>query len=236
MISSRFGEDGLRDCFSDPIPEIFEAANLLNYAASAHLRGDDARAAMLLRAADMPILGEWLDPIWTVPHRQVVHKPAAELPPVLPKADRHKPRDATDLMKRALVARDGHHCQLCGIPLVRAAIRKLLTLHYPDAARWTGQKETQQHRGLQVMWLQYDHVVVHSRGGETSLENLVATCLACNYGRDRYMMSEVALRDPRTTVRRPSWDGWQAWDGLERVLPAKDRYLLFSPIPRFLPA
>lgn len=225
MTSGSFGEDGLRDCFADPIPEIFEAANLLNYAVSAHERGDEARAAILLRAADMSIIGEWLDPIWSAPHRQVVREPAADLPPVLLKPDRHKPRDATDPMKRILVARDGHHCRLCGIPLVRAAIRKLLTSHYPDAARWTGQKASQQHRGLQVLWLQYDHVVVHSRGGETTLENLVVTCPACNYGRDRYMMCEVGLRDPRTAIRRPSWDGWQSWDGLERVLPEKDRYL-----------
>lgn len=228
MISSTFAEDGLRDCFADPIPEIFEAAHLLNYAVSAHLRGDEARAAMLLKAADMPIIGQWLDPIWTAPHRQVVGEPFADLPPVLPKADRHKPRDATDSMKRALIARDGHHCRLCGIPLVRAAIRKLLTEHYPDAARWTGQKETLQHRGLQVLWLQYDHVVVHSRGGETSMENLVVTCPACNYGRDRFMMCEVGLRDPRTAVRRPTWEGGQSWDGLERILPEKDRCFMMN--------
>ena len=72
VIDDSFGTDGLRDCFATPIPEIFEAANLLDYAVSAHLGGDATRADMLLRAADMPILGEWLDPIWTAPHRQVV--------------------------------------------------------------------------------------------------------------------------------------------------------------------
>lgn len=226
MINDSFGADGLRDCFAAPIPEIFEAASLLDYAVSAHLRGDDSRAEMLLRAADMPVIGEWLDPIWTAPHRQVVNGTFTELPPVVPKADRHKPRDATEAMKRALVARDGHHCRLCGIPLIRAAIRKLLTAQFPDAVRWTDNKEKLQHRGLQVMWLQYDHVVVHSRGGETNLDNLVVTCPACNYGRDRYMMCEVGLRDPRTNLRQPSWERWQSWDGLERILPEKDRYLV----------
>ena len=225
MISSSFGNDGLRDCFADPIPEIFEAANLLNYAVSAHLRGESARAAVLIRAADIPIIGEWLDPIWTAPHRQLIDNPATDLPPVVAKTDRHKPRDAPAVMKRILVARDGHHCRLCGIPLVRPEVRKLLTACYPEAARWTGIKETEQHRGLQVMWLQYDHVVVHSRGGQTNLENLVVTCPACNYGRDRYMMSEVGLRDPRTHIRSPSWEGCKSWDGLERILPEKDRFI-----------
>lgn len=224
MITSQVGEDGLRDCFRDPIPEIFEAAKLLNRAVSEHLAGDRKEAEALLRAADMPIIGEWLDSIWLGGGSYRLVRKVSGLPPVLPKSERFKPRDATKAMKRDLVARDGHHCRLCGIPLVRAVIRKMLTDQYPDAARWTGVKEEQQHRGLQVMWLQYDHVIVHSRGGETSMANLVVTCPACNYGRDRYMMAEVGLRDPRLHPRFPSWDGWRDWDGLERVDSEKARY------------
>jgi len=121
-------------------------------------------------------------------------------------------------MKKELIERDGYHCRLCGIPLVRAEVRKVLTQLYPEAARWTGSRESQQHRGLQVMWLQYDHVTVHSRGGETTMDNLVVTCPACNFGRDRWMMAEVGLRDPRLHRRSPSWHSWREWDGLERVL------------------
>lgn len=236
MVGNNFSDDGLRDCFAVPIAEIFEAANLLDYAVSAHLRGDEKRAETLLKAADMPVIGEWLDPIWTSPQRQLIGGTFPEMPPLVPKADRHRPRDATDVMKRELVARDGHHCRLCGIPLVRAAIRKLLTTQYPSAVRWTDNKEKLQHRGLQVMWLQYDHVVVHSRGGETSLDNLVVTCPACNYGRDRYMMCEVGLRDPRSHPRLPTWSGRQDWDGLERMLPEKDQYPGGTVSRRFLRA
>lgn len=198
MITDQVGADGLKDCFREPIPQIFEAAHLLDLAASAHLRGDRATADRALREADMPVIGEWLDPIWlgrNEPYRPV--RRVAGLPPVLPKADRFKPRDPKPDMKKALVARDGHHCRLCGIPLVRCEVRKVLTQYYPDAARWTGTKETLQHRGIQVTWLQYDHVVVHSRGGQTTMDNLVVTCPACNFGRDRFMMAEVGLRDPR---------------------------------------
>lgn len=226
MITSEVGADGLRDCFRDPIPEIFDAAVLCNDAVSAHLSGDIATADKLLRAADMPIIGEWLDTLWLGANNSYrAIRPVAGLPPVLPKAERHRPRDATDAMKKALVARDGFHCRLCGIPLVRAQVRKALTHLYPEAARWTGIKANQQHRGLQVMWLQYDHVVVHSRGGETTMDNLVVTCPACNYGRDRYMMEEVGLRDARSHRRLPSWDGWAEWDGLEGLLPENVRYI-----------
>jgi 5-methylcytosine-specific restriction endonuclease McrA len=224
MITSNIGSDGLRDCFRDPIPEIFEAAILLADAASAHLKGDPERADGLLRAADMPIIGEWLDSIWLGQNNsyRAIRK-VSGLPPVLPKADRPKPRAASPAMKQALVSRDGFHCRLCGIPLIRTEVRRTLNRLYPEAARWTGIKASEQHRGLQVMWLQYDHVVVHSRGGETSMENLVVTCSACNFGRDRYMMSEVGLRDPRTHPRSPSWSGWLEWEGLERILPEETR-------------
>ena len=226
MITNEVGPDGLKDCFRTPIPEIFEAARLLSAAANAHLRGDSVAADQTLRAADMPVIGEWLDSIWlgrNDPYRPV--RRVAGLPPVLPKTERFKPRDATPQLKRALVARDGHHCRLCGIPLVRAEVRKELTRHYPDAARWTGTAQTQQHRGLQVMWLQYDHVIVHSRGGQTTMDNLVVTCPACNFGRDRFMMTEVGLRDPRLHPRAPSWNGWQEWDGLERILRESDQWV-----------
>lgn len=233
MISHQTGPDGLKDCFREPIAEIFEAATLLDSAVSAHLRGNREFAERALKAADMPIIGEWLDSIWlgrNEPYRTV--RIVTGLPPVLPKADRFKPRDAPPVMKKALVARDGHHCRLCGIPLVRPEVRKALNRLYPAAARWTGIKAHEQHRGLQVMWLQYDHVVVHSRGGETSMENLVVACAACNYGRDRFMMSEVGLRDPRRHPRSPNWHGCLEWDGLERLLPEEARYHFTRPLSK----
>lgn len=225
-ITSEEGPDGLRDCFRDPIPEIFEAALLLDEAVTAHLDGDESAADKLIRAADMPVIGEWLDSLWLGQNNayRAIRK-VDDLPPVLAKEERAQPRDATPEMKRALVARDGFHCRLCGIPLVRAEVRKALNKLYPEAVRWTGSKATEQRRGLQVMWLQYDHVLVHSRGGQTSMENIVVTCPACNFGRDRYMMSEVGFRDPRTDPRSPEWQGRGGWDGLERVLPERDRFV-----------
>lgn len=229
-----------RDCFSPPIPEIFKAAKLLDLAVDAHLHDYSEEAQDLLRQADVPAIGAWLDGIWlggNTPVRAI--RKVDGLPPVLPKEQRHQPRDATNDMKRALVARDGHHCRFCSIPLVRPEIRKELNRLYPNAARWTSAKAEDQHRGLQVLWLQYDHVIVHSRGGETSMENIVVACAACNFGRDRYMLAEVGLRDPREHIRRPSWQGHSRWDGLERLLPESKRYLAQpssgSPIGRSFP-
>jgi 5-methylcytosine-specific restriction endonuclease McrA len=226
MITCEVGADGLRDCFRNPIPEIFEAAVLLQHAVAAHRSGNGFVADALIRAADMPIIGEWLDSIWSGegnnPYRGI--RKIGDLPPLVPKAERYQPRNPPRGMEQALVARDGHHCRFCGIPLVRAAVRKALAEDYPQATRWTGTRSSQQHRGLQVMWLQYDHVVVHSHGGTTTMENLVVTCPACNYGRDRWTLEEVGLRDPRTHRRLPYWTGASHWNGLEVVLPERHRY------------
>ncbi len=62
-ITHELGLDVLKDCFREAIPEIFEAASLLDVAVSEHLRGNTAAAQEALRAADMPVIGEWIDSI-----------------------------------------------------------------------------------------------------------------------------------------------------------------------------
>lgn len=228
-------DDTLRDCFSPPISEIYDSARLLRSAVAAHLEGNRPIATELICEANMQVIGEWLDPLWLHQSDAVKPRKVADLPPVMPRANRHKPRHALAAMRKALIARDGHHCRFCGIPLVRAEVRKELNRLYPEAAQWNSRNEKEQHRGLQVMWLQYDHVVVHSRGGETTLENLVVACAACNFGRDRFTLEEMRLRDPRTNIRLPTWDGRQTWTGLELILPESKRYVQ-SPTSPFRPA
>lgn len=228
-------DNGLRDCFSAPIPEIFEAARLLDRAVRAHLEGDHLVAVDLICKADMPVIGDWLDPLWLRRSDAVKARKVDGLPPILLRQSRYLPRNAPPEMRRALVARDGHHCRFCGIPLVRAEVRKALNRLYPEAARWRSMNEKDQHRGLQVMWLQYDHVVVHSRGGQTTMENLVVACAACNFGRDRYTLEEMRFSDPRNNMRLPTWDGRRTWTGLEMILPESERYVQ-SQASAFKPA
>lgn len=227
-------DGNIRDCFSPPIPEIFESARLLDRAVRAHLEGNHRLAVDLIREADMQVIGDWLDPLWLRRSDAVKARKVDDLPPVLSREHRHQPRNAPAEMRRALVARDGHHCRFCGMPLVRAEVRKALNRLYSEAARWKSIDEKDQHRGLQVMWLQYDHVVVHSRGGQTAMENLVVACAACNFGRDKYTLEEMRLSDPRKNVRLPTWDGRRTWTGLEMILPESERCVQ-SPASPFKP-
>ena len=63
------------------------------------------------------------------------------------------------------------------------------------------------------MWMQFDHVLPHSRGGDNSLENVIVTCAPCSFGRMERTLEEVGLIDPRLVPMDKT-----RWDGLERLL------------------
>ena len=65
-----------------------------------------------------------------------------------------------------------------------------MRVKYPSAVRW-GKANATRHAAFFCMWLQYDHVVPNSRGGETDEVNVVITCAACNFGRMERTLEEV---------------------------------------------
>lgn len=199
-----------RDCLRDPIPQIKDAAQLLNDAVTAHLSGKPQMAAELIRRADMPEIREWTESLWGANSSHVKVRVAADSPPSLPKDQRIKVRMPNTAEKNLLHERDGFHCRFCGIPLIRMEIRKRIRAAYPDVLSW-GSTNISQHAAFQAMWLQYDHLLPHARGGDNSLENVLITCAPCNYGRWHHTFEEVGLADPRK--REPVRS---TWDGLER--------------------
>ena len=54
----------LRSCLRPPIPEILEAAQHLDAAVSAHLRGEFAIAGELFHLADNKVVWNWTDSVW----------------------------------------------------------------------------------------------------------------------------------------------------------------------------
>jgi hypothetical protein len=114
-------------------------------------------------------------------------------------------------MPNEATTRDGHHCRFCGIPVIERTLRIKLHQLYPNALRW-GPKNYQQHAAFQCMWLQFDHLLPNSRGGESSLDNLVVACAACNFGRMEMTLEQVGIVDPSS---RPPIHS--SWDGLERI-------------------
>jgi hypothetical protein len=207
-----------RRCVLEPISEIWTAAELLSKATDAHLAGDRSSAETYILAADLPPVREWIESLWgsTKQHPELIEylrfRRIESAPAILPKAERHPARMPDLTARAALIERFGYNCAFCGIPLIRKEVRKAFNDAYPDAAPWGPTNETQ-HSAFQCMWLQYDHLVPHSRGGSNDLENLVLTCAGCNYSRMYYTLEEVGLLDPRQTPIAKT-----SWDGLERFL------------------
>lgn len=201
-----------RLCFRSPIPEISDAARYLDAAVSAHLAGQNELAKSLILVADMPAIRDWTESLWGSASPYVKYRVVAGAPPSLPADQRIKMRMPSPPEKQLLHQRDGYHCRFCGIPVIRSEIRQALKKLYPDALPW-GTRNPEQHAAFQAMWLQYDHLLPHARGGTNDLDNVLITCAPCNFGRMNRTVDEVGLLDPRT--REPVQS---TWDGLERLL------------------
>lgn len=199
-----------RLCLRPPIPEIEDAARLLDAAVVAHQQGRRAMVEELLRLADDRRIWSWLDSIWGKRSPYVQYRSVPSAPPTLPKEQRVQQRSLTAQECRTIHARDGYYCRFCGIPVIRSEVRNRFRRAYPDAVPW-GSTNDCQHAAFQAMWAQYDHLLPHARGGTNDILNVVLTCAACNYGRMSYTLEEVGLIDPRTRDLRQG-----SWDGLER--------------------
>ncbi|MEO6785121.1 MAG: HNH endonuclease [Chthoniobacteraceae bacterium] len=199
-----------RPYLREPIPEIAEAARYLDEAVTAHLAGRFDLADELIRRTNTKAIRDWTESLWGTSSPYVQFRDVAGAPPSIPKEQRLKVRMPTTTEKRALLQRDGYHCRFCGIPVIRTEIRKRIREKYPEALPW-GNTNPGQHAAFQAMWVNYDHVLPHARGGTSDLGNVVITCAPCNYARWNYVLEEVDLIDPRT--REPVRS---SWDGLER--------------------
>jgi hypothetical protein len=181
-------------------------------AARLHNASEMKGAAECFRAANLDVIGAWFGKV-VGPYDESIHgpKPVTLNPPKLTVAERKRPRMLSAADKRELVARDGYHCRFCEMPVLPKETIKAIALSYPADARWTD-VAAEQHVFFQAANLQYDHIVPHSRGGESSIGNMVVTCAVCNYGRMSNTLEESLLLDPRDfPVRRSNWDGLQSF-------------------------
>lgn len=199
----------LRRCFREPIPELGNVARYMDAAVSAHNAGYRQDAERLFQLANCDRARAWLESVWgkASPYVTVTKLPPVEL---LARVENRMP---TREQVRLLHARDGYHCRFCGLPVVRAEIRKRAVALYPTTVTW-GRTNLSQHAGFQALWAQYDHVVPHSAGGTNEIDNVVVTCAACNFGKMSHRLEELGLLDPRDFPAVVS-----QWDGLERLRP-----------------
>jgi hypothetical protein len=205
----------LRVCLRPPTPEIAIAAALLNDAETAHMDGRFSEAEGLIEQANIAAIFQWAYSL--IGKNSEFNTPRIRLnsQSLIPATQREKARMPSSEMKRMLHFRYGNHCCFCGTPIIRRQVRKRLVSLYPKVVPW-GSGDADKHAAVFVMEAQYDHIVHHSKGGQNDLENLVLTCLPCNYGRNSFTLEEMGLSDPRTRERVECIAS--DWDGLERLL------------------
>jgi 5-methylcytosine-specific restriction endonuclease McrA len=205
----------MRNSLITPIPEIFVAAKTLQQAFDAHIEGRPDEAARFFAEADDPAIWAFTDQAWGKGCKdRFSFKTDPNAPKLLPLKDRPLPRMPSAACRKEVLARDGFHCRFCSMPVIDAKIRRLAHELYPESVRW-GRSNTEQHAAFQCMWLQYDHILPNSRGGASSLENIVVACAPCNFSRMQTTLDEADLYHPLEEPRVAKWDGHTSWDGLE---------------------
>lgn len=195
-------------CFRDPIPEIMQAAQLLDYAVTSYMNGNKAEAEALIIKADIPAIREWTESLWgkKSPYVKVypVENSSVDINTLA------KDRMPKTAVKRSLHERDGYHCRFCRIPVIRSEVRARMKKAMPESVYWSS-GNLNQHAAFQAMWAHYDHIVPHSKGGSNELDNMVIACAPCNCARMQYTLEQVRIADPH--LRSPINS---KWDGLER--------------------
>ena len=208
-----------RECLRKPIPETFEAAMLLDRAVAHHMAGNRDEAARLILQTDLDDIRAFTESLWgpkaaNPDQPMYVRRRSVSGLPEPAKDDLDGKRKPNRSDEHAIVAHWGRHCVYCGVPLIRSAVPKALQAAYPSLRIWgPSNRNAEQHAAFQLMCMQFDHVVPHSRGGRTDIENVVVTCAPCNYGKGDFMLEELGLIDPRS---RPGVR--TSWDGVERML------------------
>jgi hypothetical protein len=205
----------LRQSLCSPVNAIFVAAEKLLEAVDLHRAGDHAGVAQRIRDADCDAVRAYTEKAWgkgSAARNELLE--VAYAPAHLAIAERPRPRMPGILTRKKALARDGHHCRFCGVPVIDPMVRRNLSVMYPDAVRW-GSTNSSQHAAFQCMWLQFDHILPNSRGGDSSFDNIVIACAACNFGRMGATLEEARLRNPLHFDPPISWNHHHAWNGLE---------------------
>lgn len=205
----------IRYSLLDPPPEMHLVADLLSDAVDALLIGDAERAGHLLQRANIPSLWVYAERAMNPPKGFRAKRAASMGAPVLGKTDRAALRMPNYAQELWIYQRDGYRCRYCGSRVVLKKARQILTASLPAHVPWPSAPNRDKHAAFYALNSVIDHVVPHSRGGDSSPDNLVTACWPCNFYKEDATLEELGLDDPRS--RPPVVDGW---DGLERIVKA----------------
>ena len=122
----------------------------------------------------------------------------------------------TTKLESQVIQLQGFHCRYCGIRLVpNNQLKKLQCLvGYETLPNRSQDKNKTKNTDIHGIWLltraAVDHVEPVAQGGQdvNRVENLVACCWSCNYGKWKYTLKELELDNPLCRpVKKTDWSG-----------------------------
>ena len=135
-------------------------------------------------------------------------------------------------MQLAVWFRDDWHCQYCGDAIFFSPSLYLMELMSPGH----GYYDQHGKRGSMLKILENrcaccDHIIPVAKGGETSLDNLIAACFSCNRSKSAGNLEKLDTDSIETTTRPKGWDGFAsiytklfgADSGWTRLIEAKQK-------------
>lgn len=158
-------------------------------------RGDLRAAAVELEGTRGPELQDWF-----IEHAQNTHRFRARRSGVKLPAAAGASRDSVRYPQQVyaqVLERDGWCCRFCGTPVVdKRAQDRLHALVGPELFP-LGRTNADRHGVRLALTATMDHVEAHHAGGASTVDNLVAACWCCTYGKGRRSLAELLLDDPR---------------------------------------
>jgi hypothetical protein len=154
---------------------------------------------------------------WYIEHGQMSGKHRARALGVSNPAeiaiDQRDPERSPKKLEDQVFLRDGFHCRYCGLRLVSGKILKALIQALDTSEFRRGPRNVDTHGILCIFYPSADHMIPWNLGGRTDLDNLVTSCVPCNFGKDRFTIEQLGIESP--LLRAPKVDHW---DGLLSLL------------------
>ena len=107
-----------------------------------------------------------------------------------------------------VLRRDAYRCRYCQIRLMHHKQLETFSKLVGKEAFPNGRSNRARHGIRLIMRATFDHVVPVSHDSDEDknvLENVVASCWSCNFGKWYFTNKELGLSEPRESV--PGWDG-----------------------------
>ena len=109
-----------------------------------------------------------------------------------------------------VLERDAYRCRYCQIRLIHEKQLDAYEKLVGNEAFPNGDTNRSRHGIRLIMRATFDHVVPVSYDSDEDknvLENIVASCWSCNFGKSYFTVKELGLELPREPMLQDDWDG-----------------------------